>query len=84
MRPRPMSLAPALRCVVMTRLRITVRALVRGALRSQASRGATFAALRAAGMRTHDRRDEQRARDRVTLRYFTAIVVREYGLDPAI
>jgi AcrR family transcriptional regulator len=60
-----------------------LRALVRGALQSQASRGATFAALRSAGMRTNDRRDEQRARDRVTLRYFTSLVVREYGLDHA-
>ena len=60
-----------------------LRALVRGALQSQSSRGATFAALRAAGMRTNDRRDEQRARDRVTLRYFTSLAVRDYGLDQA-
>lgn len=60
-----------------------LRALVRGALRSQASRGATFAALRSAGMRTNDRRDEQRARDRVTLRYFASLAARDYGLDHA-
>jgi len=58
-----------------------LRALVRGALRSQVSRRATFAALRSAGMRTSDRRDEQRARDRVTLRYFASLAIRDYGLE---
>src|SRR5437867_2742710 len=42
------------------------RALIHGALRAQASRGATFAALRAAGLRTTERRSEQRQRDRTT------------------
>src|SRR5438105_1027891 len=46
------------------------RALVHGALRAQASRGATFAALRAAGLRTTERGAEPRRRDRTTLRYF--------------
>jgi AcrR family transcriptional regulator len=57
------------------------RALIRGALDAQATRGATFAALRAAGVRTRDRRDEQRSRDRTTLRYFAAKAVRQFGLD---
>jgi AcrR family transcriptional regulator len=57
------------------------RALVHGALRAQASRGATFAALRGAGLRTRERRDEQRRRDRTTLRYFAAQAVRQFGLD---
>ena len=58
------------------------RALARGALRAQASRGATFAALRAAGLRTHERRREQRERDRTTLRYFANRAAREFELDP--
>src|SRR6059058_4241764 len=37
------------------------RALIRGALRAQATRGATFAALRAAGARTQQRRADQRS-----------------------
>jgi AcrR family transcriptional regulator len=57
------------------------RALVHGALRAQARRGATFAALRAAGLRTPERRQEQRDRDRTTLRYFTRHAVREFDLD---
>src|SRR5207302_5302944 len=59
----------------------TFRALIHGALRAQASRGATFAALRAAGLRTRARREEQRQRDRTTLRYFAGQAVREFGLD---
>jgi AcrR family transcriptional regulator len=57
------------------------RALVRGALRAEAQRGAAFAALRAAGLRTRERRDEQRRRDRATLRYFAASALRDFGLD---
>lgn len=56
------------------------RALIHGALRAQAERGATFAALRAAGARVPARRAEQRRRDRGTLRWFTARVVEELGL----
>src|SRR5437588_7861548 len=59
----------------------TFRALIHGALRAQASRGATFAALRMAGLRTRERRDEQRQRDRTTLRYFAGQAVREFDLD---
>lgn len=59
----------------------TFRALVHGALRAQATRGATFAALRSAGLRTRERREEQRARDRTTLRYFAGQAVREFDLD---
>jgi AcrR family transcriptional regulator len=57
------------------------RALVRGALRAQSNRGATFAALRSAGGRNDARRSEQRQRDRGTLRYFAALAVEEFGLD---
>ena len=57
------------------------RVLIHGALRAQASRGAAIAALRAAGLRTRERRNEQRNRDRTTLRYFTARAVREFDLD---
>ena len=59
----------------------TFRALIHGALRAQASRGATFAALRMAGLRTRERREEQRQRDRTTLRYFAGQAVREFDLD---
>jgi len=58
------------------------RALVRGALRAEAGQGATFAALGAAGLRTRERRQEQRRRDRTTVRFFAAAVERQYGLDP--
>lgn len=57
------------------------RALIRGALRAEAERGAAFAALRAAGLRTRERRQEQRRRDRTTLRYFAAMAVRDFGLE---
>jgi AcrR family transcriptional regulator len=59
----------------------TFRALIHGALRAQATRGATFAALRAAGLRTRERRAEQHERDRGTVRYFAARAVRELDLD---
>jgi AcrR family transcriptional regulator len=57
------------------------RALVRGALRAEAERGAAFAALRAGGLRTRERRQEQRRRDRTTLRYFAVNALRDFGLD---
>ena len=57
------------------------RALVRGALRAEAERGAAFAALRAGGLRTRERRQEQRRRDRTTLRYFAANALRDFGID---
>jgi AcrR family transcriptional regulator len=57
------------------------RALIHGALRAQASRGAAFAALRAAGLRTRERREEQRRRDRTTVRYFAGHAVRQFGLE---
>jgi AcrR family transcriptional regulator len=57
------------------------RALIRGALRAEADRGAAFAALRAGGLRTRERRQEQRRRDRTTLRYFAANALRDFGLD---
>ena len=57
------------------------RALIRGALRAQASRGATFAALRAAGLRPREQREERRRRDRTTVRYFALQAEREFGFD---
>jgi AcrR family transcriptional regulator len=59
----------------------TFRALIRGALQAQATRGATFAALRDAGLRKPELRAEQRERDRMTLRYFASRAVREYSLE---
>lgn len=56
------------------------RALVRGSLAAQASRGATFAALRSAAGKSDDRRREQRSRDRTTLRFFVRRAVREFDL----
>jgi AcrR family transcriptional regulator len=58
------------------------RALVHGALRVQATRGSAFTALGAAGLRTRERRDAQRRRDRTTLRYFTKRAEQELGLEP--
>ena len=55
------------------------RALVRGSISAQASRGATFAALRAVG-RSDARRKEQRARDRSTLGAFARQAVRQFEL----
>jgi AcrR family transcriptional regulator len=57
------------------------RALIRGAIQAESERGAAFAALRAAGLRTRQWRQEQRRRDRTTVRYFAAQVVRDFGLD---
>jgi AcrR family transcriptional regulator len=57
------------------------RALVRGSLEAQASRGATFATLRAAGSRTDERRREQRRRDGTTLRFFMRESIARFGLD---
>jgi AcrR family transcriptional regulator len=58
-----------------------LRALVRGALAAQASRGATLTALRSNGGRGGAQRDLQRRRDRQTLRYFTRRAVEEFCLD---
>jgi AcrR family transcriptional regulator len=58
-----------------------VRALIRGALRAQADRAATFAALHAGGIRDRDRREEQRRRNRTTLRYFASQAISEFQLD---
>lgn len=60
-----------------------LRALIEGALAAQAERGATFAALAAAGGRPPDVRDVQRQRDAATLRYFTGRAVAELGLGEA-
>src|SRR2546421_9012652 len=57
------------------------RALIHGALRAPASRGATLAALLSVGSRSRASREEQRRRDRTTLRYFGRRAVRQFGLD---
>lgn len=57
------------------------RALIRGALRAQASRGAALAALRSAGVRNRAHRDVQLRRDRTTVRYFGAQAAKEFGLE---
>jgi AcrR family transcriptional regulator len=61
-----------------------LRALVRGALAAQASRGATLTALRSNGGRGGAERDVQRRRDRQTLRYFTRRAVEELHLDERV
>ena len=61
-----------------------LRVLVRGALRAQAVRGATFAALQTAGGRTASHRDVRRRRDGQTLRHFTQIAVANYGLEESV
>jgi AcrR family transcriptional regulator len=57
------------------------RALVHGALRAEADRGAALTALRAAGGRSRLLREEQRERDRVTVRYYARQAVREFGIE---
>ncbi len=66
-----------------TTLEAMFRAIVRGSLSAQASRGATFAALRAEGGQTAARRTEQRKRDRSTLGYFVRRAVAEFDLSEA-
>ncbi|MHB8467769.1 MAG: TetR/AcrR family transcriptional regulator, partial [Acidimicrobiales bacterium] len=58
-----------------------LRTLVSGALAAQATRGATFAALAANGLRSPSQLDTRRPGDRQTLRYFTTIAMAELGLD---
>lgn len=58
------------------------RALVRGALRGEAERGAALSALRAAGARNHELREEQRRRDQGTVAYFARHATRELGTEP--
>lgn len=60
------------------------RVLIRGSLRAATERGHVFTALRAAGGRTRELRGEQHARDRETVRAFSARAVRERGLDRAL
>ena len=58
-----------------------LRALVRGALAAQASRGATLAALGASGGRPSIQRDVQRRRDGRTLRHFARSAVAEFDVE---
>jgi AcrR family transcriptional regulator len=58
-----------------------IRAYVAGCLQAEASRGATFAALRSAGVRNETARDEQRTRDRTTVRYFAELAVDDFGIE---
>lgn len=60
------------------------RALIRGALRGQAERGAALSALRAAGARNHELREEQRRRDQGTVAYFARHAARELGTEPKL
>ena len=64
-----------------TTLEEMFRALVHGSLEAQASRGSTFATLRAAGSRTDASRREQRRRDGGTLKFFTTHAVARFGLE---
>jgi AcrR family transcriptional regulator len=57
------------------------RTLVRGSLRVVAERGHLFAVLRSAGGWTPEIRDRQRARDRDTVRAYSARAARQYGLE---
>lgn len=56
------------------------RTLIHGALKAQAGRGTALAALRAAGGWNHALREQQRQRDRTTVRYFATHVSRETGV----
>ncbi|HEX3794277.1 MAG TPA: helix-turn-helix domain-containing protein [Acidimicrobiales bacterium] len=57
------------------------RALVQGSMRASAERGQILAALRAEGGWNRDIRQEQRSRDRETVRAFAAVAARQFGLD---
>jgi AcrR family transcriptional regulator len=57
------------------------RTLVRGSLRVAAERGHLFAVLRSAGGWTQTIRNQQRARDRNTVKAFSARAARQYGLE---
>jgi AcrR family transcriptional regulator len=59
------------------------RILIRGSLRAAKERGPVFIALRQAGAWTRDLRQEQRGRDRDTVRAFAGRAVRERQLDRA-
>jgi AcrR family transcriptional regulator len=57
------------------------RTLVRGSMRVLAERAHLFAVLRSAGGRTREIRDQQRSRDRDTVKAFAARAARQYGLE---
>ncbi|HWE55634.1 MAG TPA: helix-turn-helix domain-containing protein [Acidimicrobiales bacterium] len=57
------------------------RALMHGALRAEAQRGAALKALRAAGGRDQTFREERQRRDRETVRYFSRIASGTLGTD---
>lgn len=59
------------------------RTLIRASLRAAAERGHVFAALRSAGGWTPELRQEQRTRDRSTVRAFARRAERELNVDPA-
>ncbi len=65
------------------RLEDMFRALVEGALRAQASRGATFVALAAGGGRPRGQRGVQQRRDARTVRHFADRAVAELGIEEA-
>ena len=56
------------------------RALIRAAINAARERHAVFAALLAAGARTHGEQDEQRKRDHHTVQVFTERAIHEFGL----
>jgi AcrR family transcriptional regulator len=59
------------------------QALLRGSIRATMERGEIFSALRAAGGWNRGIRQEQRSRDRHTVRAFATVAVRQYGLEPS-
>jgi AcrR family transcriptional regulator len=58
-----------------------VRTMVQAIFRGDASRGNIFATLQRAGARDASVRDEQRARDRRTVRFFAKLAAQEFGLE---
>jgi AcrR family transcriptional regulator len=60
-----------------------IRTLIRAMLAGAASRGTTFARLRRAGARDANLRQEQRDRDRRTVRYFAGLAMTEFNLSKA-
>jgi AcrR family transcriptional regulator len=71
----------ALEVAAARRVEEMYRALLRGSIRATVERGQILTALRAASGWNRDIRQEQRTRDRATVRAFAAVAARQYGLD---
>lgn len=60
-----------------------VRSMIRAIFQGARSRGPIFTVLRRAGAQSRTVRDDQRSRDRRTVRFFGRLAAEEFGLDEA-